>query len=106
MARILHFPPRPARGATADGSVNTRHLHPVKRHLEPAEIYRALGEPCPDLYAAFRHEPSAWEELVEDWRDFVREVRRSPYSHALVAVFTIVGWTVALLLPIWLGAFS
>jgi len=49
-------------------------------------------------------DPPTWrEELADDWRGFVAEVRRSPYSHALVALATVVGWTVLLVLPLVIG---
>jgi hypothetical protein len=79
---------------------------PLKRSLDPREIYRALGEDCPDLYAAFRHEPTVLEELRDDWREFVRAVRANPYSHALVAIITIITWTAALVAPLLIGALS
>jgi hypothetical protein len=51
-------------------------------------------------------EPTWLDELAEDWRDFASEVRRSPVSHALVAVLTVIGWTVLLIAPLLLGAWS
>lgn len=48
--------------------------------------------------------PSYFAMLAADWRDIIREVRASPYSHALVAILTVVGWTVLLVVPTLLGA--
>lgn len=44
--------------------------------------------------------------FADDWREFVAEVRGSPYSHALVALLTVIGWTVLLVLPLLIGAWS
>jgi len=38
-------------------------------------------------------------ELLEDFRDVLSEVRASPYSHALVALLTIISWTAVLVVP-------
>lgn len=41
--------------------------------------------------------------LAADARDMLNEVRGSPYSHALVAVLTVVGWTALLVIPTLIG---
>lgn len=60
---------------------------------------------APDLYAGLkpRKRRSRFTELAADWREFVGEVRASPFSHALVAILTIIGWTALLVLPLLIG---
>jgi hypothetical protein len=64
----------------------------------------------PDLLEALarnerrRHaEPSWRDELAADWREFLSEIRRSPYSHLLVAIAAITGWSLLLILPLLIG---
>ena len=47
--------------------------------------------------------PTWADEIAADWHDFIAEVRRSPWSHALVAVVAVVGWSVLLVAPLVLG---
>ena len=47
--------------------------------------------------------PTFRAELADDWRDFISEVRGSPFSHALVAIGTVILWTVLLVLPLVIG---
>jgi hypothetical protein len=47
--------------------------------------------------------PGWLASLVADWRDIISEVRGSPYSHALVALLTVVAWTAALVIPTLVG---
>jgi hypothetical protein len=63
------------------------------------EAYRA--DPIEMLRQRARdHRPT----LRDDWHDFISEVRGSPYSHALVAILTIIAWTALLVAPTLLGA--
>src|SRR5690349_10325274 len=63
---------------------------------EPANLHERFAE-------SLQREPAPEPSLVDDWRDFVSEVRASPYSHALVALLTVIGWTVLLVAPLLLG---
>jgi hypothetical protein len=81
---------------------------PASSRRQPCadELIHAVNR-FPDLFAAFvTPEPTWWQELVEDWHDLTSEVRRSPVSHALVAVFTVIAWTALLLAPIVIGSWS
>ena len=71
---------------------------------EHAEIARIMDDRV-DLYAvlAEREAPSWLDELREDWRHIIGEIKAEPYSHALVAIGAIVGWTVLLVAPLLLG---
>lgn len=79
-------------------------------HRTPFDMVgRPLFIPKPDLFDGFAEqlqrepEPTWLDEIKDDWRDFVSEVRFSPYSHALVAILTIIGWTALLVLPLVLS---
>lgn len=50
--------------------------------------------------------PSYFAEVAADWRDIISEVRASPYSHGLVALAAIVGWTAVLVAPLLIGGRS
>jgi hypothetical protein len=65
---------------------------------------------APDLLEALarnerrlRDRPSWRDELAADWRDFLSEIRRSPYSHLLVAIAAVTLWSLLLILPLLLG---
>ena len=63
----------------------------------------------PEAYADLREtrhvviRRSYWQQLKDDWRDMVSEVRASPYSHAFVALATVLLWTVLLVAPLVIG---
>jgi hypothetical protein len=64
----------------------------------------------PDLFQALREnarrEPTWGEEIAQDWREIVSEVRGSPWSHACVAILAIIFWTIVLITPLLFGARS
>ena len=64
------------------------------------QLRQRLRDDRPDLFEAF--EPT----LADDWREFISEVRAEPFSHALVALFAIIGWTLLLITPLALGWLS
>ena len=97
------------RGIRVIGSVDQALIDGAHPLIPPEMLARLNGDD--DAVLAIRDrlnrearhvviEPTWRDELAEDWRDFASEVRRSPVSHALVAVLTVVCWTVALLAPI------
>ena len=73
---------------------------PVKPITTHDELAAAI-----DLYESLKAAPQpTWrDELKADWREFVSEVRGSPYSHALVAIGAVIFWTVLLVAPLLLG---
>ena len=104
--------PRNAGNSTDAGRASGCHFNVVPLHrgaVRPTadELLKAASD-FPDLYAAFRPDPI--EELRnrrpyrlplhEELAELFDEVRQHPLSHALVAVLTIIGWTLLLLAPI------
>jgi hypothetical protein len=68
---------------------------------EPEAIQRIRNR----LNGKPRHyRPSYFSEVAADWRDIISEVRGSPYSHATVAVLTVIAWTAVLVVPTLIGA--
>lgn len=47
--------------------------------------------------------PSRFASLAADFRDVLSEVRGSPYSHALIAILTVIAWTAILVAPLMIG---
>jgi hypothetical protein len=91
------------------------HRGATVHQLASARATQAGGDsPAPrpaNLYDGFaeelQREPAERRSLLggfaDDWRSFVVEVRASPASHALVAVLTVIGWTLLLVLPLLIG---
>lgn len=80
-------------------------VHHARARLEEPE--RRFQRDLERLNGRARHvtaTPSWFALLAADWRDIIAEVRRSPYSHALVALGTVVCWTALLVIPTLLGA--
>lgn len=65
-------------------------------------IEARLRDDRPDLIEALR-ERYRGPTLIDDWHEFVDEVRGSPISHLLVAVGAIIFWTLLLVAPLWIG---
>lgn len=59
----------------------------------------------PDLIEQLRRRkpPSYLSQLADDWRDMLSEIRGSPYSHAFVAIVTVILWTALLVAPTLIG---
>jgi hypothetical protein len=108
------------RGIRVIGSVDQALIdgaHPLIQPETLDAIYRrhdGLDYACEQRIADLRDrlngkprmvevKPSWADEIALDWADFIGEVRRSPVSHALVAVLTVIGWTVLLVAPLLLG---
>jgi hypothetical protein len=82
---------------------DNRHLRIVEKSpWNKPEAYR------PDCLEMLRHrKPPSWFALLAaDFSDIISEVRGSPYSHALVALLTVVAWTAVLVLPLLIGGAS
>lgn len=100
------------RGARILGSVDQALIDGAHPLIPPEMLARLNGDD--DAVLAIRDrlnrearhvviEPTWLDGLAEDWRDFASEVRRSPVSHALVAVLTVIGWSMLLVAPLVLG---
>ena len=83
--------------------------------IDPARLRRIYGDPTeqrlrddrPDLYEWLRPKPPTWrDDLADDWRAFIADVRAKPYSHALVALAAVIFWTSILVAPTLIGAWG
>jgi hypothetical protein len=70
--------------------------------IDVAAIERRLRDDRP-VHIEIAGEQTWRDELAADWREFLSEIRRSPYSHLLVAIAAIVGWSLLLILPLLIG---
>lgn len=95
-----HTPPAPIRQPWGVVHIPLETLASLTRDAGMQEALRDLDGPARHVEVR-----SSWfAELRQDWRDILTDVRASPYSHALVAIATVIGWTVLLVLPTLLGA--
>lgn len=75
-----------------------RKYHPTHRPIPIRDLDGpARHVTCPD-------KPTWLTELRDDFRDTLSEIKASPYSHALIAVLTVIAWTLLLVVPMMLGA--
>jgi hypothetical protein len=82
--------------ALADRAKSADHFAETRRAI----LARLNGKPVHVTVG----EPTWRDELADDWRDFIREVHASPYSHALVAVAAFIAGLLLIVVPAMIGA--
>lgn len=83
-------------GSSSLGSTGTPFIS-LHALVKKDVLHRSAGRPEARKSATLR------EQFLVDLRSNIEAIRAEPYSHALVALATIIGWTIILVVPLLIG---